>query len=184
MRSGAVVERRPIWRRPFAITPVATFDSPWAMDFLPGSGVPMTNMALVTEKAGKLWLVDVTAGRKQEVAGVPAVQVEGQGGLGEVVAHPDFAGNQRIYLSFAEAGPNGTSGAAIGYGRLILGPGPAAPRRFQGHLAAGAEGRAAARIHSERIAFAPDGTMFIPAASAFSSIRPRTRKWTLARSST
>ena len=36
---------------------------------------------------------------------------------------PDFAGNQRIYLSFVEAGPNGTSGAALGYGRLILGQG-------------------------------------------------------------
>src|ERR1044071_3762536 len=109
--------------RPFTSTPVATFDSPWAMDFLPGSGVPRTNMALVTEKAGKLWLVDVKTGQKQEVVGVPPVHVEGQGGLAEVVAHPDFAGNQRIYLSFPEAGPNGTSGATIGYGRLILGQG-------------------------------------------------------------
>ena len=53
---------------------------------------------------------------KQQVAGVPAVHVAGQGGLGDVVAHPDFAGNQRVYLSFVEAGPNGTSGAALGYG--------------------------------------------------------------------
>ena len=53
---------------------------------------------------------------------------------------PDFAGNQRVYLSFVEAGPDGTSGAALGYGRLILGQGAAAPRRLQGHLAAVAEG--------------------------------------------
>ena len=109
--------------RPFTVTPVATFESPWALDFLPGSGVRMTNMALVTEKAGKLWLVDVRNGQKQEVGGVPTVHVEGQGGLAEVVVHPDFAGNQRVYLSFPEAGPNGTSGATIGYGRLILGSG-------------------------------------------------------------
>ena len=109
--------------RPFTVTEVARFDSPWALDFLPGSGVPKTNVALVTEKAGKLWLIDVGTGKKTEVAGVPPVHVEGQGGLAEVVAHPDFAGNQRIYLSFPEAGPNGTSGATIGYGRLILGQG-------------------------------------------------------------
>src|SRR3954469_3829384 len=106
--------------QPFASSPVATFDSPWALDFLPGSGVPKTNIALVTEKAGKLWLVDVANGRKQAVSGVPQVHVEGQGGLADVVADPGFAGNQRVYLSFSEAGPGGLSGAAVGYGRLIL----------------------------------------------------------------
>ena len=146
--------------RPFTTTEVTTFDAPWAMDFLPGSGVPKTSMALVTEKAGKLWLVDVTNGQKQQVAGVPAVHVEGQGGLADVVAHPGFAGNQRIYLSFPEAGPNGTSGAVVGYGRLILGSGQ--PRldgfriiwRQQPKVTGGGH-------YSERIAFAPDGTMFV-----------------------
>src|SRR5690349_20889751 len=84
---------QPSAERPFAVTEVTTLNSPWALDFLPGSGVRKTNLALVTEKADKLWLVDVTNGRKQEVAGVPKVHVEGQGGLAEVVAHPDFAGN-------------------------------------------------------------------------------------------
>src|SRR3954471_2189935 len=152
--------------RPFTATEVVRFNAPWAMDFLPGSGVPKTNMALVTEKAGKLWLVDVGSGQKQDVAGVPRVHVEGQGGLAEVVAHPDFAGNQRIYLSFPEAGPNRTSGATIGYGRLILGQGP--PRiegyktiwRQQAKVTGGAH-------YSERIAFAPDGTMFITSGERF-----------------
>jgi aldose sugar dehydrogenase len=130
------------------------------MDFLPGSGVPRTNMALVTEKAGKLWLVDVTSGQKQQVAGVPAVHVEGQGGLAEVVAHPGFAGNQRIYLSFPEAGPNGTSGAVIGYGRLILGSGQ--PRLDGFRIIWRQSPKVTGGGHySERIAFAPDGTMFV-----------------------
>ena len=60
--------------------------------FLPGSGVPLTKMALVTEKGGQLWLVDVASGKKQAVAGVPAVKVAGQGGLGDVVAAPRFRG--------------------------------------------------------------------------------------------
>ena len=43
--------------RPFTVTPVADFETPWAMTFLPGSGVRMTNMALITEREGRLWLV-------------------------------------------------------------------------------------------------------------------------------
>ena len=71
--------------RPFTTTEVATFDSPWAMDFLPGSGVRMTNLALVTEKPGRLWLIDVGTGKKIPVAGVPRVVVSSQGGLLDVV---------------------------------------------------------------------------------------------------
>ena len=53
---------------------------PWAMDFLPGSGVRLTNMALVTEKGGRLWLVDVDSGRKQQVAAFPASRSRGRAG--------------------------------------------------------------------------------------------------------
>lgn len=145
---------------PFTVTPIATFETPWAMDFLPGSGVRLTNMALLTEKSGKLWLVDAATGKRQAVAGVPSVRNAGQGGLGDVVAHPDFAGNQRVYLSYVEAGPNGTSGAVLGYGRLLLGQGQPRLDGFKviwrqtpkvegdGHF-------------SHRIAFAPDGTIFL-----------------------
>ena len=117
---------RPCRDRPFTVTEVAEFSTPWAMAFLPGSGVPLTNMALLTEKEGKLWLVDVTNGKRTAVSGVPNVVVAGQGGLGDVMPHPDFAGNQRVYLSYVEGGPGGTSGAALGYGTLDLGN-PAAP---------------------------------------------------------
>src|SRR3954451_20008514 len=143
--------------RPFTATPVTTFESPWAMALLPGSGVPLTDMALVTEKAGKLWLVNIRTGAKQQVGGVPQVHVEGQGGFADVVAHPGFAGNQRVYLSFSEAGPNGTSGAAVGYGRLILGNGP--PRLDGFHVIWRQQPKVRGGPHySQRIAFAPDGT--------------------------
>ena len=146
--------------RPFQVTEVARFSTPWAMDVLPGSGVRLTSAALLTEKEGRLWLIDTATGRRQQVAGVPQVRVGGQGGLGDVVAHPGFAGNQRVYLSYAEAGPKGTSGAALGYGRLILGQGPPRLEGFRvvwrqspkvtgdGHFA-------------HRIAFAPGGTLFL-----------------------
>jgi glucose/arabinose dehydrogenase len=146
--------------RPFTVAEVAQFATPWAMDFLPGSGVPITNQALVSEREGRLWLVDVATGMKQQVSGVPAVKVAGQGGLGDVVVHPGFAGNQRVYLSYVEAGANGTSGAAIGYGRLVLGSGQPRLAGFK------AIWRQAPKVtgdghFSHRIAFAPDGTMFV-----------------------
>ena len=147
--------------RPSAVAEVADFSTPWAMAFLPGSGVRLTNMALLTEKEGKLWLVDVTNGKRTAVAGVPEVVVEGQGGLGDVMPHPDFAGNQRVYLSYVEGAPNGTSGAALGYGRLDLSNAAApAVRDFKviwrqqpkvdgdGHFA-------------HRIAFGPDGFLYL-----------------------
>ena len=152
--------------RPFTVSEVTSFDSPWAMDFLPGSGVRMTYAALVTEKGGRLWLVDVRTGRKQEVAGVPHVQVQGQGGLAEVMADPGFAGNHRIYLSFPEAGPNGTSGAAIGHGRLVLGKGQ--PRLEGFKIIWRQQPKVSGGVHySQRIAFAPDGTMFVSSGERF-----------------
>ena len=117
-------------------------------------------MALITEKSGQLWLVDVASGKKQAVSGVPAVKVAGQGGLGDVVAHPGFAGNQRVYLSFAEAGEGETSGAALGYGTLRLGQG--APR-IEGFKVIWRQApKVTGNGHfAHRIAFAPDGTIFL-----------------------
>jgi len=156
----------PVANAPFTITEVARFDSPWAMDFLPGSGVRMTNMALVTEKHGRLWLIDVGTGAKQQVPGVPRVDADGQGGLAEVVAHPDFAGNQRIYLSYSEAGPSGASNAAIGYGRLIFAKG--APTRLEGFKVIWRGPSVRSNVHySQRIAFASDGSMFISSGERF-----------------
>ena len=148
--------------QPFTTTVVATFDAPWAMTFLPGSGVPLTGTALVTEKGGKLWLVDTANGQKREVAGVPAVVAEGQGGLLDVVAAPSFAGDQLIYFTFSEASQNGGSQLALARARLIQGAG--APRLDQPQViwrnpTGGKGGHFGARI-----AFAPDGqSLFLTA---------------------
>ena len=145
---------------PFTVAPVTTFDSPWAMDFLPGSGVRLTDAALVTEKGGRLWVVNANTGSKQEVTGIPTIVNAGQGGLGDVVAHPDFAGNRRVYLSYVEAGPKGTSGAALGYGTLVLGEGQ--PRLENFKVIWRQEPKVTGNGHfAHRIAFAPDGTMYV-----------------------
>jgi glucose/arabinose dehydrogenase len=96
---------------PFTLTQVADFEDPWAIAFIPDSP-----FALVTEQAGKLMLWE-QGGAVREVAGVPAVSYAGQGGLGDVALHPDFATNRLVYLTWAEEGEGG-KGAALGRGRL------------------------------------------------------------------
>ena len=100
--------------RPFAVEPVASFDEPWAMAFLPDGRL------LVTEKAGRLLVVDRDGNKSQPVSGVPEVDYGGQGGLGDVALHPDFASNALVYLSYAEAGDDDTRGAAVARGVLEL----------------------------------------------------------------
>ena len=54
---------------------------------------------LVTTKSGKLWILNAK-GKKSEVSGVPPVLEGGQGGLGDVVAHPKFKTNKLFYISY------------------------------------------------------------------------------------
>ncbi|MGH8060497.1 MAG: PQQ-dependent sugar dehydrogenase [Pseudoxanthomonas sp.] len=102
---------------PFKSTEVARFNQPWAMTFLPDGRL------LVTEKQGRLRLIDVAAGAIGEISGVPAVAYGGQGGFGDVVLHPQFASNKLVYLSYAEQGAGDTRGAAVARATLNLEPG-------------------------------------------------------------
>ncbi|RZA36597.1 MAG: PQQ-dependent sugar dehydrogenase [Lysobacteraceae bacterium] len=97
----------------FKSTEVARFNQPWAMTFLPDGRL------LVTEKPGQMRLVDVANGQVGEVLGVPAVAYGGQGGLGDVVLHPQFASNRQVYLSYAETGSGGR-GAVVARATLNL----------------------------------------------------------------
>ena len=147
--------------RPFAATEVAKFDSPWAMDFLPGSGVRLTTAALVTEKGGRLWLINVTTGRKQQIAGAPKVVAEGQGGLLDVVASPGFAGDHLIYLTYSEPSRNGGSQLALARAKLALGANPELQQlQVLWRNPTGGQGG----HFGARIAFAPDGnSLFLSA---------------------
>lgn len=86
---------------------IATFDEPWAMTFLPDGTM------LVTTKPGTLFHVTAD-GEKTEVANMFDVAYGGQGGLGDVVLDPNFAENNRIWLSYVETLDKGaTFGAAV-----------------------------------------------------------------------
>jgi glucose/arabinose dehydrogenase len=137
----------------FVATPVAIFDEPWAMTFLPDGDM------LVTEKPGRLWLVSADGKRRTPVSGVPKVAYGGQGGLADVVLHPDFANNGYIYLSFAEPGPGATKGEAVMRAKLVL---AGAARLDEYQVIWRQEPKVTGDGHfSGRIAFSPDGYMFI-----------------------
>lgn len=84
------------------------------MTVLPGGAM------LITEKSGKLKLRQIS-GMVQDVGLPLKVDYGGQGGLGDVIASPDFAKTGRIYLSWVEAGKNDTRGAAVGTAALLVG---------------------------------------------------------------
>jgi len=112
---AAAVQAQPAQAaKPFVEQEVARFEEPWAMTFLPDGRL------LVSEKAGRLLLVDTETGERTKVAGVPEVAYGGQGGFGDVVLHPRFAENGWVYLSFAEPGEGNTAGAAVAHARLDL----------------------------------------------------------------
>ena len=135
---------------PFTTTTVTTFNSPWAMTFLPDG----TN-AVVTEKPGRIWLVNLASGQKQPVSGVPRVVESSQGGLLDIKAAPTFAGDGVVYLTYSEPSANGGSGLALARAQLQR-TGRAASLtnlRVIWHDPAGGEGGQFGAI----IAFAPDG---------------------------
>lgn len=137
---------------PFAKAEMGKFAEPWAMAFLPDGRI------LVTEKRGVLKLVR-PGGDTVEIAGAPKVDYGGQGGLGDVALHPDFANNGYIYLSFAEAGDGNTRGAAVARGKLVL---EGAPRIEGLQVIWRQEPKVTGRGHyGHRIAFGPDGMMYV-----------------------
>jgi len=69
---------------------------PFGMAFLPDS------RALVTDRPGTLWLLDIRTGAMTRVAGVPAVSDSVDGGLLDIEVHPDYARTGWLYFSYSE----------------------------------------------------------------------------------
>ncbi len=87
-------------------------DRPWGLAFLPDG------RALVTEKAGRLRVLAKDGKLSEPLAGVPAVDATGQGGLLDVALDPDFARTSTIFLSFAERRGDGNNGTSVARARL------------------------------------------------------------------
>lgn len=76
-------------------------EHPWSVAFLPDGD------ALVTERAGRLRLIEDGTLREDAIRNVPEVAARGQGGLLDVVLHPDFEENKELVISYAHRNSEG-----------------------------------------------------------------------------
>lgn len=94
------------------VTVASGLSFPWGLAFLPEGDM------LVTERSGALRLVSRTGHVSPPLSGLPAILVQGQGGLLDIALDPDFANNRLVYLSYAEGGADNTNGLAVARGIL------------------------------------------------------------------
>ena len=91
---------------PVVVEAVASgLEHPWGLAFLPDGRF------LVTERPGRLRVIDAAGRVSEPLAGVPRVAAVGQGGLLDVTLDPAFTSNRLIYMSFAEPRTDGKRGA-------------------------------------------------------------------------
>ena len=124
-------------------------EHPWGLAFLPDGS------ALITERPGRLRVLRDGALVPEPVAGVPAVFAQNQGGLLDVIAHPRFADNRLVYLTYA----HGTAEANVTR---------VARARFTGSALEDLEvifesnqPKPAAGHFGSRLAWKPDGTLLV-----------------------
>jgi glucose/arabinose dehydrogenase len=133
-------------------------DHPWGLAFLPDGRL------LVTERPGRMRLIDKDGRLSAALAGVPPVFARGQGGLLDVALDRDFARNATIYFCFAEPAEGGGR-TSMARARLVA---EAQPRledvtvifRQQGPLSSG-------NHFGCRIAQAADGNLFLTTGDHF-----------------
>src|SRR5690625_3375143 len=88
------------------------FQHPWGMAFLPSGDVLVTERGRTGENEGPGALRIVRDGEllPDPVPGLPEIRVGGQGGLLDVVLHPEFESSRLVYLSYSKPGADGAEG--------------------------------------------------------------------------
>jgi glucose/arabinose dehydrogenase len=100
------------------VTVASGLAHPWSLAFLPDGRM------LVAERPGRLRVLAKDGSLDPKaVEGLPRIDAQGQGGLLDVVVHPDFGRNGWIYWTFAQRGADGLNGTELARGKLAGGPG-------------------------------------------------------------
>jgi glucose/arabinose dehydrogenase len=134
-------------------------EHPWGLAFLPDGRM------LVTERPGRLRLVERDGRVGQPLAGVPPVLARGQGGLLDVALDPRFAESRLVYLSYSEPGSGG-AGTAVARGRLGDG------RLEDVRVIYQQQPKVAGWNHfGSRLVFARDGTLFVTQGDRFTHLQ-------------
>jgi glucose/arabinose dehydrogenase len=135
------------------VTVVSGLDHPWSLAFLPDGRM------LVTERVGRLRVIAADGTLlPQPVGGVPEVYASGQGGLLDVLPHPDFATNGLVYLSFSAPGEGG-AGTGVVRGRLVGNDRLA----DVGTVFEAAPKSSGGRHFGSRMVWGPDGKLYVSA---------------------
>jgi aldose sugar dehydrogenase len=131
-------------------------ENPWALAFLPDGRI------LVTERPGRLRIVERDGRVSKPLDNVPRVLARGQGGLLDVALDPRFSKNRFVYLSYAEPGEGNTAGTAVARGRLAEGKldDVQVIYRQQPKVEGG-------NHFGSRLVFARDGTLFVTQGDRF-----------------
>ena len=131
-----------------------SFNEPWAMTFLPGGDL------LITQKTGEVLLVNLDDHSQVAILGAPEVAYGGQGGLGDIILHPQYQQNRWIYLSYVEKDTWGKRGAVVARAKLRL---PSAKPKLENlEILWRQTPKVSGTGHySHRLAFSPDGYLFI-----------------------
>lgn len=141
---------------PFKLTVIAgPLQHPWGLALLDDGRM------LVTERPGRMRLVDKDGKLSEPLGGIPEVYARGQGGLLDVTLSPNFKDDRLVYFSFSEPGEGG-AGTAVARGKL----GTNALEDVE------VIWRQTPKVQSpnhwgSRIVFRPDGTMFVTLGDRF-----------------
>ncbi len=129
---------------------------PWGLAFLPDGRM------LVTERAGRLRIIDTNGNASEPLKGVPKVVAKGQGGLLDVALDPNFAETGLVYLSYSEPGDAGTAGTAVARGKLGADSLDNVQVIFRQYPKVGGGNH-----FGSRLVFSPDGKLFITLGERF-----------------
>ncbi|WP_370632946.1 PQQ-dependent sugar dehydrogenase [Diaphorobacter sp. MNS-0] len=126
---------------------------PWGLAFLPGGRF------LVTERPGRLRVVEADGRLGPPLAGLPQMAAGGQGGLLDVITDADFARNRRIFFCYSEPAPKG-GGNSTALASATLAPDAAALQDVK--VLFSQRPKVASQLHFGcRIVQAPDGHLFL-----------------------
>ena len=168
LSASAVLAQAPV---PTAVSPSVTAQTvatglqhPWAVAFLP------EGRFLVTERPGRLRVVEADGKLQPPVQGLPEVAAGGQGGLLDVVTDSDFARNRTLYFCYSEPGQGTTNSTALASARL------SADRQrledvkvlFSQQPKVSSTAHFGCRVVERRVDGKPDGTLFLTLGDRFS----------------
>ncbi|GAO23000.1 NHL repeat containing protein [Alicycliphilus sp. B1] len=159
-QDGAPVQPVAARSRASAEVVASGLEHPWGLAFLPGGRF------LVTERPGRLRVVEPGGRLGPPLAGLPQVAAGGQGGLLDVITDADFARNRRIFFCYSEPAPEGRgNGTALASATLA----PDAPALQDVKVLFSQSPKVASQLHFGcRIVQAPDGNLFLTLGERFS----------------